>query len=352
MIYKNVESDMLTVLTYGSHLYGTNSETSDFDFKSVYLPDLTSLVLCKPANVKRHRFDEDGKPVSDSASMPANGYEIEIVPVQKMFKDFFGGQAYAIEMAFAVQQGAFDKHITADGGTRWLAFKDFCSSLTSKYLHKNVNGMVGFALKQTFDYVRRGERLVMAKNVLNAITLVRAHFSAAKRLDSCVADGDDRTVLDVLVEETGLEPGVAMSNNKQIKTLILNGRSYLETTALDHLETAVRTLVSQYGERSTRASETDVDWKSLSHAVRVYEQVIELLRTKTIVFPRKNAAELLAIKSGKVPLEDVKALLIKLDDQTQEELAKSDLPDSDAQFKKAEDELLLPFLKHLYHLKD
>ena len=133
-----------------------------------------------------------------------------------------------------------------------------------------------------------------------------------------------------------------------MRTLKLNGREYLETTTLPHLITAVEKLCDQYGDRSTRASETDVDWKSLSHAVRVYQQVIELLETETVTFPRQNAVELLKIKSGQVPLDDVKMQLQELDDKVNELLKVTTLPEVTQEFRAEVEEILYTWLCHQY----
>jgi hypothetical protein len=304
MQYDPGHDNLLTVVTYGSHLYGTSTPTSDHDFKAVYLPSMRDLMLAKAPKVLRYRFDADGNPVGDSTPMGDNGYEAEHTPVQKFVHDWLGGQAYAVETVFAVIQGGHLKHMAPVGtlgSRRFCSFEAFCHKLAKQYVHRNVNGMVGFAVKQTFDYVRRGERLNAAKQVLDVLqdllkfhmacggvqeTLIRLDtpVSFAKEVDGKVVTVTE-TLLDEVVRRTGLELGSTQNHNKTMRTLKLNGREYLETTTLPHLIGAVDKLVEQYGERSTRASETTVDWKSLSHAVRVYEQVEELLQESTSSSP-------------------------------------------------------------------
>lgn len=361
MRYEPGHTNLLTVVTYGSHLYGTSTPTSDHDFKAVYLPDMRDLMLAKQPRTLRYRFDADGNPVSDSQTMPDNGYEAEHTPVQKFVHDFLGGQAYAVETVFAVVQGAHLKHcppVATLGSRRFCAFEALCHKLAKQYVHRNVNGMVGFAVKQTFDYVRRGERLNAAKHVLDVLKSKVSFYTAADRLttvrlDTPVAymlggEMTQETLLDAVLRETGLEAGTTNNQNKTMRTLKLNGREYLETTTLPHLITAVEKLVDQYGDRSTKASETEVDWKSLSHAVRVYEQVIELLQTGFITFPRHNADALLRIKKGEHKLESVKDLLRDLDDNVNELLAESTLPEVTEEFRSEVDGVLYAWLESQY----
>lgn len=351
MLYRPNHDDLLTVITYGSYLYGTSTPTSDHDFKAVYLPAMRDLILAKSPRVLRYRYDADGNPISESQSMPDNGYEAEHVPVQKFVHDYLGGQAYAVETVFAVVQGAHAEHMDppgTQGSKLFCAFEGLCYTLAKLYVHRNVNGMVGFAVKQTFDYVRRGERYTAAQNVLRVVDALMVELDVWKntvRLDTAYKAG---TVLDEIVEITGLDIGSTRNHDKIMRTLKLNGREYLETTTLEHFRNAVQKLVDQYGERSTRASETEVDWKSLSHAVRVYEQVIELLTTETVTFPRPNADDLRQIKNGEIALEDVKNRLAELDDRVNELLEVSELPEVDDKLRAEVENVLYEWLRRLY----
>lgn len=350
-------NNILVTCTHGSHLYGTNGPSSDFDFKAVVLPDFRDLLLAHTLRVEKYKYDEHGNTIAEDVSMPANGYEAEHTPVQKFVRDYLSGQAYAVELVYAVLQGAHEAHLPLSGtkeAWRANAFAYLCRVLSTQFKHKNVNGMVGFAVKQTFDYVRRGERLNAAKLVQDVLQLLLAAFVAKGVTDPHAVRLDSRhghtTVLDEVLRLTGLTSGTSKNQNKVMRTLQLNGREYLETTTLPHLMNAVDKLVDQYGERSTRASTADVDWKSLSHAVRVYEQVLELLATGTIQFPRPNAEDLKAIKNGLVPLEEVKERLRELDDQVQAAVEASDLPAADVEMQRQADDMLHGWLMTVYDL--
>lgn len=318
------------------------------------MPSYRDLILAKPLKVERFRFDVDGTPVGDSTTMPDNGYEAEHTPLQKFVHDYLSGQAYAVETVYAVLQGAHEEHLdapTSRGSRRAHHFVTLARTLATEFVHRNVQGMVGFAMKQTFDYVRRGERLNSARAVMVAIEALldeTHHEGWITRLDTPLGAG---TIFDELVKLTGLEVGSTENNNKLMRTLKLNGREYLETTTLLHFKGAVEKLIGQYGDRSTKASETDVDWKSLSHATRVYQQVIELLETGFITFPRSNAVNLLAIKQGERSLDSVKELLRDLDDQVQEALLTTTLPEVDEVFRARVDDMLFTWIEDLYLLE-
>lgn len=354
MIYRPPvgSAEVLAVCTYGSHLYGTNSETSDYDFKAITLPNYRDLLLAHKPKVERFRFDVHGNTLSDHETMPANGWEAEHTPVQKFAQDFLGGQTYAIEFAFAFLQGFSKEHIVTNSDkVRSFDMYTLVHALVHDFKHQNVQGMVGFAVKQTLDYVHRGERLNTARALLSALDLVLDSFAGmsneAVRLDS-IMPRTKTTVLSFLADTCALKISKSENNGRTLLTLELNGRSYLETTAVTHLHGAVSKLISKYGVRSTAASESDVDWKSLSHAVRVYQQVLEYLSTGWITFPRPNAEYLLKIKQGLETAEVVRELLVDLDADVKDAMEVTKLPKVDSAMNTALDNLLFTWLNNLY----
>jgi hypothetical protein len=156
-------------------------------------------------------------------------------------------------------------------------------------------------------------------------------------------------LLSKLEKNTTVKLGAASNNGRIYKTIEINGRSYSEMTAVSHFKVAVQKLIDSYGARSTLASETLVDWKSLSHAVRVYEQVLELLNTGNIVFPRKNAAELLSIRLGEVPIEEIQMKLQTLDDEVNSTTEASTFPEVDQAMRDQMDIVLFNWLTQCYN---
>lgn len=330
---------------YGSKLYGTNTPTSDTDEKVVYLPDFDDVLLGKKLQTFKKRFDAYGNPVSDSVTMPDNGVETEYVPFQTFTRDYLNGQTYALEVVMA-------RALRADA-PRWMI------ELFEQFTTCNVASMAGFAMKQTFDYVHRGRRLEKARRVLEVLEFWSETLDdlenmdpgsyMKKRLDTVLPEGEK--LLHTVAREAGLELGTSVNNNRTMETLKLNGREYLETTDLKQLELAVAKLVSQYGDRSNRAAEAEVDTKSLSHAVRVYEQALELLTAGRISFPRPNVAYLLAVKQGALEGDEVRARLLELEEQVTEvqktsALLQEKTPELEARFEA----WLLSQLRELYDL--
>jgi hypothetical protein len=338
--------DVLYQVTYGSKLYGTSTPTSDTDLKSVYLPAIDDLLLGKRLVATKTRVDEHGVKVPDNDSMPDRGVENEFIPFQTFVRDFVKGQTYAVEIAYAV---------LADGPsapTRQSEYEfEMVEDMIEFFGNNEVYSMVGFAQKQTLDYVYRGERLNEALRIRGVIEDVMNKFDNSNevRLDT-VNSVTHVSLFDEIKAKTGLEESTTTNNNRVMRTLELNGRSYVETTTLLHLSHQLQKLIDGYGERTTMAAQTDVDYKSLSHAVRVYQQSIELLDHGMITFPRPNAAELLFIKQGKQELEFTKELLKELDAEVLVKMKTTKVRPRTPQLEARAEQWLLARLRELYVL--
>jgi Cu/Ag efflux protein CusF len=98
----------------------------------------------------------------------------------------------------------------------------------------------------------------------------------------------------------------------------------------------------QFGNRA-KASAKGVDYKALSHAVRVIDEVEELIDDNFITFPLKNRAYITSIKEGQESLESVMDYIDEKLTLVQEKLTHSSLPEkSDELFI---DELILQWLE-------
>jgi hypothetical protein len=103
----------------------------------------------------------------------------------------------------------------------------------------------------------------------------------------------------------------------------------------------------EYGARALQAETNDgVDWKALSHAVRIGQEALELFETGKIVFPRPNACYLLDIKQGKVEYKMVSVEIEQLLDQVEAASIKANLPDEVD--RKKVDELVLNMYQNYF----
>ena len=91
---------------FGSRLYGTHTDKSDYDFKTVHMPDVKSLLLNKEVMTSHNqRFLADGTIAEERKSVGVDGYEEEFIPVHKFLRGWAEGQTYVFEMMGAYHAG-------------------------------------------------------------------------------------------------------------------------------------------------------------------------------------------------------------------------------------------------------
>lgn len=81
---------------YGSALYGTFTPDSDTDYVTVYLPDITDVLVGNLPQRVREKSTNTG-----DGKNSASDVDEKFVTVQKFASDFYEGKQYAVEVAFA-----------------------------------------------------------------------------------------------------------------------------------------------------------------------------------------------------------------------------------------------------------
>ena len=107
-------------------------------------------------------------------------------------------------------------------------------------------------------------------------------------------------LLAVEVEHVAIVP-IGQVDGSELPHLDVCNRKLSYSASIKSARDVIARLVDEYGHRALQAEQQQgVDWKALSHAVRVGTQALELLRTGQVTFPLPNAAHVLAIKLGQV----------------------------------------------------
>jgi hypothetical protein len=100
------------------------------------------------------------------------------------------------------------------------------------------------------------------------------------------------------------------------------------SATLKHAYDMYKNVLESYGKRAQLAESNDgVDWKALSHAVRVATEALELLQYGRITMPLPNAAHVLDIKLGRIPYKEVAAEIEELLPLVEAATKRSTLPE-------------------------
>lgn len=271
---------------FGSHLYGTATPTSDIDIRGVFIPSKREILLGRVP--KTNKEQEAGK--ED---------DYELYSLHHFVKLACEGQTVAFDMLWTpewqVERG--------EAGHVW----DQLRTLRHKFLSKRMNAFIGYARGQAAKYSLKGQRLSNLEAFLGV--LESAH---GDQLLSAVADKlprDDQRI-----------------NVQGVQEIQIAGKWFGATTQIRYVKDSVQRTIDGYGLRA-QASREGVDWKAMSHAVRVSLELRELLITREIKFPLQRADTLLAIKKGETSLEAVQAMLDTILTEVEDLASKSDLPE-------------------------
>jgi hypothetical protein len=270
-------------IKFGSHLYGTATPASDLDLKQVYVPDGRDILLqrVKAAIVHNTKDDRTQKNTADDI-------DVTTFSIQRFLGLVLEGQVGALDMLFA-PSWAF----TSEPDFLWGYIVDSRHSLISK----RSSAFVGYCRTQANKYGIRGSRVAAARAALGLLQHAVDQGDGADKLDALK--------LHISALQSTQEHMEIINIPSQAGTDVFHwavcGRKMPFTASIKSARDIMQRVVDEYGHRALAAEKNQgVDWKALSHAVRVGRQAIELLDTGNMTFPRPEAAHLIAIKTGQL----------------------------------------------------
>jgi hypothetical protein len=185
-------------------------------------------------------------------------------------------------------------------------------ALREKFISRRMNAFIGYARGQAAKYSLKGDRLKRLQT-FETILIDQGADPAThpiKGMWHILPFEDERT------------------NPQGIRECQIAGKWFGETTPVKYVLTSVQNQIKRYGKRANAARKAGgVDWKAMSHALRVSLELEDLLQHKHIMFPLTHAPLLLSIKRGEVALEDVQTMLYDSLAMVELLAVRSDLPD-------------------------
>ena len=285
---------------FGSKLYGTNTPTSDEDWKEVFLPQLEGLLIGrKPTNVVVSTGGDHSRNTKDDV-------DYEYIPIQVFANDFIGGQTYAVELAFAVLSEDF----TAGQEVYDLEFLDFVHDLTENFLTSNIKAMIGYAMNQAQVYGIKGTRLASVRKFTEYVGKVLADgtFKPEDKLENLVPWVTENT-------DKYLFMSTYENMDRKLPAVSVLEKLYPLSITIGEAQERTIALKEKYGSRAESAEKAKgIDWKATSHAVRITMQAIKVLKEHKLEFPfpPEQVKFLLSIKNGEKSFEEVEQIMIDL----------------------------------------
>lgn len=290
---------LIVEMRYGSHLFGTATPQSDIDLKAVYLPEARDILLqrVKPSLVF-------SPPKAHGQKNAPGDVDREIYSLQRFLSLLAEGQTTALDMLFAP-----DSALTMPPGALWQEIR----ANTHRLISRRSAAFLGYCRRQANTYGIKGSRVAAARKALATLTAAEARLGTSAKLGSVA---EELTALAVHEHITLVDlpaPGGA-----QIRYLEVCDRKAPFTASIKTASDMIQRLVNEYGQRALQAERNEgVDWKALSHAVRIGREAIELFTTGSITLPLPYASHILSIKLGELPYkavtEEIERLLVEVE---------------------------------------
>jgi hypothetical protein len=287
--------DLIVEMQFGSHLYGTATPQSDLDFKAVYLLDARDILLQRVQNTITHAPDK-----SDGEKNAPGDVDREIHSLQRYLELLAEGQTMALDMLFAPESA-----MTSPPSALWLEIQANVPRLVTR----RASAFLRYCRQQANKYGIKGSRLSAARQAFAVLVDAEAKYGTAAKL--AVAESELEASIGTSEHVTLID--LPTPADTFVRHFEVCGKKMPFTSSIKSAREIAQRLVNEYGQRALQAERNEgIDWKALSHAVRVGREALELLQTGKITFPLPCAAEILAIKQGARAYEAVAETIDRL----------------------------------------
>lgn len=276
----------------GSHLFGTNTPSSDMDYKGIFIPSGDEILL---GEYKDSVSESTG---SDFSKNTKDDIDTEMYSLRKFLKMVRNGDTAAIELLFTP-----DTHIV-EKSPIWDEIIRFRDQLVSR----KINSLIGYARQQSNKYGIKGSRMGELNNMITFLKDLEKQFDFP---NPKLKHGWEKIQREIKKYDHVYEYENEMLVNQVLtKTPSLNilGKKFDHHTSFANVLQPLKKIYKNYGQRAREAKNNNgVDFKALSHAVRVCLQGIELMETGKITLPHceNNRKLLIDIKTGKLHYTEV-----------------------------------------------
>lgn len=295
---------------FGSHLYGTNTPESDVDIKGVYQATLSDVILDKVENTysTSTKHSTDHKNTKDDK-------DLEYKELRYFLKEASQGQTYALDMLFCPPEKAL---VTS---SLWQEIQQN----RLKIITKQCKPILGYIHQQCAKYAVKGSRLDALQDVIK--------WASEKPLESKILEHLDdfpERFKEVDGETTYFSKRrweIDSKRNGQAYTdVMINvlGMCFQYGAKIKYILPVLQKRYEEFGNRAFLAQKNQgVDWKAVSHAVRLILQAKELAQTGSITFPLIEKDFVLKIKRGEMDWEVVNTWIFEHIDSVFGEIKKS-----------------------------
>lgn len=327
---KNYGYKILYITKYGSKLFGTDNENSDTDYKGIFVPTQKDVLLKR--DIEHYNYNSNSSNTRNSKE----DIDLQLYSVYKWFGLLKKGETGALDLLFSLFRE--DTQVYCDD-----EFVEVMKANYRKFYNKNLHSFIGYCVGQSKMYNIKGTRY-------NELHQFVEHFREFVKDDrDAKLQSYFKNIEDIFAQKEYkyirfIVASISKGNDAYREGVYVEvlGKKFFNSVSVGYFLDKITDMEQQFGNRS-KASAKGVDYKALSHAVRVIDEVEELIDTSFITFPLKNANYVKSIKEGREELVDVMNYIDAKLDVVEMKLQNSDLADrSDEEFI---DSFILKLLK-------
>lgn len=323
----------------GSYLYGTNTPSSDRDYLGVYLNTKEELLGLQTSEELTQNIESK----ADNGRNTKDAVDCKFYELRKFCSLALKCNPTILEILFVNRENILE--ITPEGEELLKLKKEFLS----RHL---CNSFMGYAIAQEKKAFIKSENIKQIEGLYNYlkqyITTINQYFSLSQYL---AMSFDVFYQRHDFVESKQLDSFVNFFQNTANDNMFQCGDLvFPESILIKKLMDSLKLRLDKASWRKDGMLQYGLDYKFLSHNVRLMMEGIEILKTKDLILPLQYRELIKYIKEGKMENNEIIRYMQSLKENFRELEKNNDLPDK-GNFKKINQFVVDTYYNYLMSLK-
>lgn len=290
----------------GSHLYGTNTENSDKDYLGIYLNTKEELLGLQNSEELTENIEsklKNGRNTKDA--IDCKYYEL-----RKFCRLAMNGNPTVLEILFVNKENILE--ITKEGEELLKLKKEFISN-------RIYNSFMGYAISQKKKTFIKSENLRCIEGLYNWLDIYNKAILTMTFNDFHQKDP---------AAFTFIKDYVKYFKNERNDEMFQCGDLIFSTNILiKKLKDSLKLRLDKASWRKDGILQYGLDYKFISHNIRLLLEGLELIKTQNIILPLSYKDLIIQIKTGKMNNNDIIKLMEKYEDEFHTFKDKTNLPE-------------------------
>ncbi len=302
-----MSENIIAKITHGSRLFGTTTEMSDVDIKTVFTPSARDILLGRISTSNR---DGTSNVTGKNTSADTDQDNHDLIKFMRLLET---GTPEGFELLFAPDIA----HLVPPSST-WRALQ----ARSGEFVHADL---VPFErlIRKNSSLVQTGEAEEDAARKMSGLLNRLPEGVSRKRPMTPYIDDIINAVGDTRIVRRDMREG---RDGTFHPVLVVAHKALPINESINFALKLATGIATEAAANQARKTLSHDQWKHLSLAVRISCQMIELLQTGHLTFPRPERDFLYEVKMGNVSLEATKDRLDLLGERIDEAKFRTSLP--------------------------